>query len=387
MAEIAFDGVTKVYRDGTVALDDLQLTVPDGSLFVFLGPSGCGKTTLLRLVAGLEEPTEGRILLGGQDVTDESPRDRDVAMIFQSYALYPHMTAFENIAFGLRSRRIDRKEVDERVRRAASLLGLDPVLKKRPRSMSGGQRQRVALGRAIVREPQAFLMDEPLSDIDAKMRDQMRGELSRLQRTLGVTTLYVTHDQTEAMTIGDRVAVMDDGVVRQIGTPTEVYEHPQDLFVASFVGSPPMNLAEATVEGGDGGPSLRLGSRRLSLAERPPDPAAAGRQVIFGIRPEHVRLARASDDARNVIAVAIDRREHVGSSTFLRFGVDAPLLLDRDPRDAVVADVGPWPAERSNSFVAKVEGEVDVPEGAEVDLFVDVRRAHLFDPSTELALA
>jgi multiple sugar transport system ATP-binding protein len=387
MAQVSFDGVTKVYRDGTVALDDLQLTVPDGSLFVFLGPSGCGKTTLLRLVAGLEEPTEGRILLGGEDVTEESPRDRDIAMIFQNYALYPHMTAFENIAFGLRSRRIDKAEVERRVRQTASLLGLEPVLKKRPRSMSGGQRQRVALGRAIVREPQAFLMDEPLSDVDAKMRDQMRGEISRLQRGLGVTTLYVTHDQTEAMTMGDLVAVMHEGVVRQVGTPNDVYEHPVDLFVASFVGAPPMNLAEATIEGGVGGPALRFGSRRVSLSARSTNGIRAGQQVVFGIRSEHLRLARSGDDPRSVITVRIGRREHVGSSMFLRFEVDAPLLMDRDPRDAVGGELDEWAAERTNTFVAKVDGDVDVPEGAEVDLFVDVRRSHLFDPSTELALA
>jgi multiple sugar transport system ATP-binding protein len=386
MAEVSFDGVTKVFRDGTVALDDLSLTVPDGTLFVFLGPSGCGKTTLLRLVAGLEQPTDGRILIGGEDVTEDSPRERDVAMIFQSYALYPHMTAFENIAFGLRSRRMDKKEVEERVRRTASLLGLEAVLRKRPGSMSGGQRQRVALGRAIVREPQAFLMDEPLSDIDAKMRDQMRGEISRLQRELGVTTLYVTHDQTEALTMGDLIAVIEEGVVRQIGTPNEVYERPVDLFVAAFVGAPPMNLAEATIEGGDGGPALRFGSRRVSLSSRSLDGIAPGRQVVFGIRPEHLRLTRPTDDPRNVIHVAVQRREHVGSSTYLRFVVDAPLLMDRDPRAAIVTDTEPWPPERWNTFVAKVDAEFDVDEGSDIDLFVDVRHAHLFDPSTELAL-
>jgi multiple sugar transport system ATP-binding protein len=386
MAEVSFDGVTKVYRDGTVAIDDLRLTVPDGSLFVFLGPSGCGKTTLLRLVAGLEEPTEGRIVLGGKDITEESPRDRDVAMIFQSYALYPHMTAFENIAFGLRSRRIEKREIDERVRRTAATLGLETVLKKRPRSMSGGQRQRVALGRAIVREPKAFLMDEPLSDIDAKMRDQMRGELARIQRRLGITTLYVTHDQNEAMTMGDLVAVMDEGVIRQVGPPNEVYEHPVDLFVASFVGAPGMNLAEATIERGEGGPRLRFGSRLVSLSARPSDGMSEGQQVVFGIRPESLRLARSNDDPASVITVRIARREHLASSTFLRFEVDAPLLMDRDPRDAIISQLSPWPAERSNTFVAKIDGDADVAEGTEVDLFVDVRHAHLFDPATELSI-
>ena len=386
MAPVTFVGVTKVFRDGTVALDDLNLVVPDGSLFVFVGPSGCGKTTLLRLVAGLESATEGQLLIGDGEVTDVSPRDRDVAMMFQSYALYPHMTAFENIAFGLRSRRVGREEVERRVRQTASVLGLEPVLKKRPGRMSGGQRQRVALARAIVREPRVFLMDEPLSDIDAKMRDQMRGEIQRLQRALGVTTLYVTHDQTEAMTMGDLIAVMDDGVVRQIGSPDEIYERPVDLFVASFVGVPQMNLAEATVEGGDGAPGLRFGSRRLSLNDRSPEHVSAGRQVVFGIRPEHLRLATSKDDPENVITVSIRRREHLGSSTFLRFEVDAPLLMDLDPRDAVVSDAEPWAVERSNTFMAKVDDDAEVAEGAPVDIFVDMRRAHLFDPSTELAL-
>ena len=386
MAPVTFVGVTKVFRDGTVALDDLNLVVPDGSLFVFVGPSGCGKTTLLRLVAGLESANEGQLLIGDGDVTDVSPRDRDVAMMFQNYALYPHMTAFENIAFGLRSRRVGREEVERRVRQTASVLGLESVLKKRPGRMSGGQRQRVALARAIVREPQVFLMDEPLSDIDAKMRDQMRGEIQRLQRALGVTTLYVTHDQTEAMTMGDLIAVMDDGVVRQIGPPGEIYERPVDLFVASFVGVPQMNLAEATVEGGDGALGLRFGSRRLSLNDRSPEQVLTGRQVVFGIRPEHLRLATSKDDPGNVITVSIRRREHLGSSTFLRFEVDAPLLMDLDPRDAVVSAAEPWAAERSNTFLAKVDDDAEVAEGAQVDIFVDVRRAHLFDPSTELAL-
>ena len=380
MAEITFDGITKVFRDGTVAIEDLDLVVPDGSLFVVVGPSGCGKTTLLRLVAGLEDPTAGRILIGVEDVTDASPRDRDVAMVFQSYALYPHLTAFENMAFGLRSRRIDKGEIDRRVRSAAAMLGLGAVLTKRPRSLSGGQRQRVALGRAIVREPQVFLMDEPLSDVDAKLRDQMRGELSRIQRALGTTMLYVTHDQAEALTLGDVIAVMDRGVVRQVGSPRDLYDRPDDLFVASFLGTPPMNLAEATIEDR----TLRFGTHRLPLDRWNGEGAVAGRQVVFGVRPEHVRPARLGDDARCVISVTVERREHLGAQDLIRFSVDAPLLMLHDPRTAE-QEGDPWAAERPNTFVARTEDDRD-REGSVVDVYVDMGHAHLFDPATELSI-
>jgi multiple sugar transport system ATP-binding protein len=382
MADVTFEGVRKVFRDGTVAIEELDLVAPDGSFFVFLGPSGCGKTTLLRLVAGLEEPSDGRILIGGEDVTEESPRDRDVAMVFQTYALYPHLTAFENMAFGLRSRRVDKREVDRRVGAAAAMLGLGPLLKKRPRSLSGGQRQRVALGRAIVREPQVFLMDEPLSDVDAKLREQMRGELARIQRALEVTTLYVTHDQTEALTLGDRIAVMDRGVVRQVGTPKDLYERPDDLFVAAFLGTPPMNLAEATVEDG----FVRFGGHRLPLRPSSVEGSLGGRQVVFGVRPEHVRPARTGDDPRCVISVRVERHEHLGAYGSIRFRVDAPLLMIQDPRAVDDHDGDPWAAERPNTFVARVE-EDGAFEGSVVDLYVDMGHVHLFDPATELAIA
>ncbi|HEX5936571.1 MAG TPA: ABC transporter ATP-binding protein [Actinomycetota bacterium] len=381
MAEITLEGLTKIFRDGSVGIDDVHLTVPDGSLFVFVGPSGCGKTTLLRLVAGLEEPTEGRIVLGGDDVTDLSPRDRDVAMIFQNYALYPHMTAFENIAFGLRSRKMDKEDVGRRVARVASVLGLGPVLKKRPRQLSGGQRQRVALGRAIVRQPQVFLMDEPLSDLDAHLRDQMRGEIRSLQRDLGVTTLYVTHDQAEALTIGDHVAVMDEGLIHQIGTAHEVYERPVDLFVASFLGAPPMNLAEATIERDGGGSSIRLGADRIPVIDEVG--LTPGRPVIVGIRPEHLRPARSGDDPASVLSVRVDRSEQVGATTDLWFAVDAPTVrLDRSS-DGDAADEGTQ-GSRPHRFVARV-GSEHGSTGA-LDLFVDRTRVHLFDPSTELAI-
>ena len=383
MAEVTLEGVTKVFRDGTVAIDDLELRVPDGSFFVVLGPSGCGKTTLLRLVAGLEEPTDGRIWIGDVDVTDDGPRDRDVAMVFQSYALYPHLTAYDNIAFGLRSRREDKREVDRRVRAVASMLGLEDVLRKRPRSLSGGQRQRVALGRAIVREPQAFLMDEPLSDVDAKLRDQMRGELSRIQRSLGATTIYVTHDQAEALQLADLVAVLDRGVLRQVGTPRALYDRPDDLFVAAFLGTPRMNLVEATVERADGRPSVRFGHHRLPLADG--DGVADGRQVIAGIRPEHLRPRRSGDAASGTMTITVDRHDRLGGDGLLRFAVEAPPLTASDPGDAV--DPDPWAAGRTNTFTARVDGEGDDDwTGRTVDLAVDPSRVHLFDPETELAI-
>jgi multiple sugar transport system ATP-binding protein len=379
MAQVTFEGVTKVFRDGTVAVDDMSLSVPDGSLFVFVGPSGCGKTTLLRLIAGLEKPTEGAILIGEEDVTDESPRDRDVAMVFQSYALYPHMTVFENMAFGLRSRRMDRQEVERRVEGAASLLGLEPVLQKRPRSLSGGQRQRVALGRAIVREPRVFLMDEPLSDVDARLRDQMRGEIARIQRTLGVTTLYVTHDQAEAMNLGDQVAVMDEGVVRQVGTPKELYDRPADLFVATFLGTPPMNLVESVIEEGRDGPGVRFGAYRLPLDGLVNEEVREGMRVVFGIRAEHIRRARPGDDRDRTISVAPDRYELQGGQGLLRFRVDAGGPAP--PEDAEpVGDF--WSPERQTAILARVDGE-QMEADATVDLFVDVSRGHLFDAETE----
>jgi multiple sugar transport system ATP-binding protein len=380
MAEVVFEGVSKVFRDGTVAIADLDLTVPDGSFVVVVGPSGCGKTTLLRLVAGLEEATEGRLVIAGEDVTDASPKERDVAMVFQSYALYPHLTAYENIAFGLRSRREDKLEVDRRVRAVAAMLGLDQVLGKRPRSLSGGQRQRVALGRAIVRDPQVFLMDEPLSDVDAKLRDQMRTELSRIQRSLGATTIYVTHDQAEALQLGDLVAVLDHGVLRQVGTPRELYDHPEDLFVAAFLGMPPMNLVEATIDL-HGGAFVRFGRHRLPLPDG--DGLVNGRQVIVGIRPEHLRAAGPGRSGAGVITVTVERHDRLGGAGLLRFTVDAPLLMESDPRDAL--DPDPWAAERTNTFIARVDADEDWT-GRTVDLFVDPARVHLFDPATELAI-
>jgi multiple sugar transport system ATP-binding protein len=387
--ELTLDHISKVYRGGVLAVDDAALRIPDGVLCVLVGPSGCGKTTVLRLVAGLEEPTEGAIWIGERDVTQRAPRDRNVAMVFQSYALYPHMNVFDNMAFGLRTRRVDKIEARRRVERAAEMLGLTSLLTQRPRRLSGGQRQRVALGRAIVQRADVWLMDEPLSNVDAKLRDQLRHEIARIQRRLEVTTLYVTHDQTEALTLGDLVAVMDGGVIRQVGTPKEVYDHPRDLFVAGFLGSPPMNLVEATLErSGGAGAVVRFGGHELRLDV--PAGALDGavrRQVVVGVRPEDIGAA--PSPLGEAIDVVVDRREVVGSETFLRFSVDAPLLLADDPRGSPVEpaeadDV--WAAERENVFVARVDPHALAAEGQRVTLRVDTSKVHLFDPESGLAI-
>jgi multiple sugar transport system ATP-binding protein len=389
MGEIELEDVTKVYRGGVEAVSSLDLDVPDGSFFVLVGPSGCGKTTVLRMVAGLEEVTKGTIRIGGRDVTDDSPRDRDVAMVFQNYALYPHMTAYENIAFGLRTRRAKKDDVDRMVRQAARILEIDNVLDKRPRSLSGGQRQRVALGRAIVRQPQVFLMDEPLSNIDAKLRAGMRGELIRIQRAVAVTTLYVTHDQVEAMTLGDHVAVMRDGVLQQVGRPSELYDEPANLFVAGFIGTPPMNLVEATLTRDDGVPTLAFGTHRLGIDDRvferhPRLRVYEGLPVVVGIRPddlEHAALApTAPADAR--MAANVERVDTIGRDLHVHFDIGAPVVdvPDAGDGDFGADDDGPAFALGANRFVARIDERTPVREGDRVELVVNTARLHVFDP-------
>jgi multiple sugar transport system ATP-binding protein len=387
MAAIALENVSKVYADGTRAVSDLDLAIQDGELMVFVGPSGCGKTSALRMIAGLEEITDGTIRIGDELVNDLPPKDRDVAMIFQNYALYPHMNSYDNMAFALKMRGIEKPEIDRRVRDAARVLGLEDVLTKKPRTLSGGQRQRVAMGRAIVREPQAFLMDEPLSNLDAKLRVQMRAEIARIQRALSVTTIYVTHDQSEAMTLGDRVAVMRKGELQQLDTPQSLYRTPVNLFVAEFIGSPAMNLVEARIDGG----KVRFGAHTLSLDGRRGLAAYEGRKVALGIRPEDLEDAELSEaPTESRLPVTVDLREDMGAEIFLHFSVDAPHVATEDVKEAVETESGvalEQQAESGTPFVARVGRESRAREGDRIEVAVDTRMLHFFDLDTGAAIA
>jgi multiple sugar transport system ATP-binding protein len=390
MAEITLDRLTKVYGDGTRAVSELDLEIRDGEFVVLVGPSGCGKTSALRMVAGLEPITEGRVLIGGQVVNKLPPKDRDIAMIFQNYALYPHMSAFDNMAFGLKLRKVRKEKRRERVNGAAQTLGLAEVLPKKPRTLSGGQRQRVAMGRAIVREPQAFLMDEPLSNLDAKLRVEMRAEIARLQRDLGVTTIYVTHDQVEAMTLGNRVAIMRDGHLQQFDVPQKLYDEPTNLFVAEFIGSPAMNLVTADLARANGGYEVRFGEHRLPVPDSVMHVRTAlsrrdGKRVILGIRPEDIEDANLAGDGERLSAV-VDIREDMGSEVFVHFGVGGRAVRTEE----VTAAVGEDAAEvaqveagaKGNVWVARLDRDTRAAEGHRVDLNVDTARLHFFDPET-----
>jgi multiple sugar transport system ATP-binding protein len=390
MAEITLDRLTKVYGDGTRAVSELDLEIADGELVVLVGPSGCGKTSALRMVAGLEPITEGRVLIGGEVVNKLPPKDRDIAMIFQNYALYPHMSAFDNMAFGLKLRKVKKERRGERVKSAAKTLGLAEVLPKKPRTLSGGQRQRVAMGRAIVREPQAFLMDEPLSNLDAKLRVEMRAEIARLQRDLGVTTIYVTHDQVEAMTLGDRVAIMRDGLLQQFDKPQRLYDEPTNLFVAEFIGSPAMNLVGAELVREDGGHVARFGERELRVPEsalqaRPGLARREGSRVVLGIRPEDIEDASLAGDGDRLSAV-VDIREDMGSEVYVHFGVGEKAVLSEQVEAAVGADaveVAQLEAgQKGNVWIARLDRDTRAVEGQEIELAVDTARLHFFDPET-----
>jgi multiple sugar transport system ATP-binding protein len=397
MAEIELERLTKVYPDGTRAVSALDLEIDDGEFIVLVGPSGCGKTTALRMVAGLEDVTEGTIRIGERVVNRLPPKQRDIAMIFQNYALYPHMSAFKNMAFGLKLRKMQKPEIRRRVGEAARVLGLMEVLAKRPRTLSGGQRQRVAMGRAIVREPQAFLMDEPLSNLDAKLRVEMRAEIARLQRDLGVTTIYVTHDQTEAMTLGDRVAVMRDGLLQQVDRPAALFDRPVNLFVAEFIGSPAMNLVGADLERRNGGFVARFGEHELEvtdevLAARPDLPRFEGRRLILGIRPEDMEDASVAGDAGagRTISATVDIREDMGSEIFVHFGVGAPPVRGADIQAAVGAEAieatEAQAREKGSLFVARLDRASRVGEGERVELAVVTSRLHFFDKETGLGI-
>ncbi|HSL63815.1 MAG TPA: sn-glycerol-3-phosphate ABC transporter ATP-binding protein UgpC [Gaiellaceae bacterium] len=391
MAEVTFEEVDKVYPNGFHAVDDLTLEVHDGEFLVLVGPSGCGKTTALRMVAGLEEISDGTLKIGGRVVNDASPKERDVAMVFQNYALYPHLTVAENIAFGLRLRKTPKATIHERVAWAAKLLDLAPYLDRRPKQLSGGQRQRVAMGRAIVRQPQAFLMDEPLSNLDAKLRVQMRADIAKLQRELQTTTIYVTHDQVEAMTMGDRVAVMSGGVLQQVDAPQRLYDVPANMFVAGFIGTPPMNLLEATVTSQNGGVELQLGSQRLSvpaeaLERYPGCRTKDGETVVLGIRASSLHPAAARSDLPTLTA-RLDLIEALGDESVAYFRIDAPRIravgfegvLDADEEEEEAAEG--VTASRPN-LVAAFPPHVKLELDREMPVAVDVAHAHFFDRET-----
>ncbi|HEY2372865.1 MAG TPA: sn-glycerol-3-phosphate ABC transporter ATP-binding protein UgpC [Gaiellaceae bacterium] len=392
MAEITFDNVSKTYGDGFRAVTDFNLEVRDGEFVVFVGPSGCGKTTALRMIAGLEEISEGEIRIGERVVNNLPPGDRDVAMVFQNYALYPHMTVAENIGFALKLRKVPKDQARKRIAETARIIGLTEHLDRKPRQLSGGQRQRVAMGRAIVREPQVFLMDEPLSNLDAKLRVQMRAEISRIQRQLNVTTVYVTHDQVEAMTMGDRVAVLRRGVLQQFDVPQRLYEQPANLFVASFIGSPAMNVVEATLEQNGDGASLRIGSSTLALpagvlSTRPALAGYAGRSLAVGIRPEALdETARRNGDSGRLRGV-VSAIEALGPEQLAYVDVEAkPVLVDDVLEGLVDMEEAEDLAEIKSdvdgdraTLVARLDASARLRPDETVELAVDLGKLHFFD--------
>lgn len=389
MASVKLSGLTKYYAGGGIkAVDRLSLDIRDGEFLVLVGPSGCGKSTALKMIAGLEEITAGEILIGDEIVNDREPRDRDIAMVFQSYALYPHMTVYDNIAFSLQIARVPKRQIEQRVLEVARILQLEPYLKRRPGNLSGGQRQRVAMGRAIVRQPAVFLMDEPLSNLDAKLRVQMRSEIAQIQDRLKVTTVYVTHDQVEAMTMGDRVALMRDGVLQQVDTPTAIYNHPANTFVASFIGSPSMNLFRARLELRGSEVLVLMGSNSLTvpasvLQARPELPRRTG-DVIVGIRPEDLEDGALVPDhpAAQRLSAPVLLTESLGSDEMVHFGIDAPVakVNDRDSLDKIAVD------DPTSICIGRFSARSAARAGQRIEVAVDCTRLHFFDAATGLAI-
>jgi multiple sugar transport system ATP-binding protein len=383
MAPVSMDKLNKVYENGFHAVKDMSLDIAEGEFMVLVGPSGCGKTTALRMVAGLEDITSGILRIGGKEVNDETPKERDIAMVFQNYALYPHMTVRDNIGFALKLRKTPKADLNTKVNEAAEILGLTDWLDRKPGQLSGGQRQRVAMGRAIVRQPSVFLMDEPLSNLDAKLRVQMRAEVARIQRHLNVSTIYVTHDQIEAMTMGDRVTVMRSGVLQQVDTPQHLYDNPDNIFVAAFIGSPAMNLYDAIL--GEGARSLKLGSQEIDLPEsvrvkRPALVSYAGKDVVVGLRPEHLP-AEAPDSSGPKLVGEVDLVEALGSELVVHFAIDAHRVMaegavDKDEAAAV----------RSGEGVARVAAKTPVKPGDKMTFAVDIDEMKFFDTNTGLAI-
>ena len=387
MDVVKFEGLGKTYPDGTRAVTDLTLEIAEGEFLVFVGPSGCGKTTALRMVAGLEEITEGSLSIGDRVVNGLAPQERDIAMVFQNYALYPHMTVFDNIAFPLASRGMPKAAVAESVNRVAELVDLVPYLKQRPKQLSGGQRQRVAMGRALVRQPAVFLMDEPLSNLDAKLRVQMRGEISRLQRELGVTTIYVTHDQVEAMTMGDRIAVMRAGVLQQVGSPQDLYDRPANLFVATFVGSPAMNLVQAEVSGENGHLTLRVGTQEIAVANGSVSRGLAaynGRRVALGIRPEALTEISPAEE-KAVLSGQVMRVEPLGSDRLVHVKLDAEPVVTSETVESLgdaQREIGTASEAHDALLVGRFAADSQAAVGATQLVEVPISAFHFFDVTT-----
>jgi multiple sugar transport system ATP-binding protein len=397
MASVELDGINKVYDNGFHAVQDLSIDVADGEFLVLVGPSGCGKSTALRMVAGLEDISSGELRIGGRRVNELEPQDRDIAMVFQSYALYPHMTVGDNIAYGLKLRKMPKDEMNERIKKAADMLELTPLLDRRPKQLSGGQRQRVAMGRAIVRDPQVFLMDEPLSNLDAKLRVQMRAEISAVVRSLKTTTLYVTHDQTEAMTMGDRMAVMKAGVLNQLGTPSECYDSPNNIFVAQFVGSPPMNLVVASVEDVDGALGLVIGADNRvripdsTFQDRPALKSYVGKKVVVGMRSEDMEDASlpTASHIPSRLQASVTLTEALGSEIIVHFTFDGETyvsedtkLLQKESGGEELHTIGG----QGVKWVASFGPRSRVHMGDTVEIAIDLERAHYFDPETSEAI-
>jgi multiple sugar transport system ATP-binding protein len=383
MATVSLEGINKVYENGFHAVKDLSVDIADGEFMVLVGPSGCGKTTALRMVAGLEDITSGVLRIGGKEANDETPKERDIAMVFQNYALYPHMTVAQNIGFALKLRKLPKDQLDAKVKQAAEILGLTDWLDRKPGQLSGGQRQRVAMGRAIVREPSVFLMDEPLSNLDAKLRVQMRAEVARIQRRIGVATIYVTHDQVEAMTMGDRVTVLRDGTLQQVDTPQNLYDNPDNIFVAAFIGSPAQNLYDAVLS--EGARSLKLGSQDIPVPDavrvkRPALAAYANKDVVIGMRPEHLPAAKPGETGSTLVG-DVDLIEALGSELVVHFTIDAHRVIaegavEKDEAEAVGAGEG----------VARVEAKNPVKVGDRMTFAIDIEDMQFFDPKTGLAI-
>ncbi|MFB8761400.1 ABC transporter ATP-binding protein [Nocardiopsis alba] len=400
MAEIVLEGVDKIYGGDVKAVDNLNLKIEDGEFMVLVGPSGCGKSTALRMIAGLEEISDGTLVIGDEIVNDRPPKDRDIAMVFQNYALYPHMTVEQNLAFGLKLRKVAKSEIARRVNEAAGMLGLEPYLKRKPGALSGGQRQRVAMGRAIVREPRAFLMDEPLSNLDAKLRVQMRASLNQLHERLGVTTVYVTHDQVEAMTLGDRVAVLRDGRLQQVDTPKRLFDAPVNLFVAGFIGSPAMNFIDAELVRENDEVVLKFAEHRLPVPasvidSRPNLSDYVGRSLILGIRPSDFSDAELDGNGDPRVEVTADVTEELGTEINVIFSVNAPpvrhedaaaLAKDAAGDDEESAEAGLPIGDDRTQFTARVSPRSSVKPGSTISLAVDVSQLHFFDQTSGLAI-